>query len=86
MLDILLTAITPFVVAGVTQVVKFFKVNVSGAVVTGVLVPVFSGLYTFITQSLLPGTPHWYFQFAYGLVATFIFELQKQLRQPGGTQ
>ena len=83
MLDIILSALTPVVVALAVQVAKFLKSGpIPGVVITAVLVPAFSGIYTLITQTLLPGTPHWSFQVAYGLVGTWIFELLKQLNQP----
>jgi hypothetical protein len=80
MLDIILSALTPVFVTVAVQAAKFFKKNIPGAVITPILVPAFSGIYTLVTQTLLPGTPHWYFQLAYGLVGTWIFEFVKQLK------
>lgn len=81
MIDILVTLLTPVVVSAAVQVAKWIKSGkFSPGTITTILIPAFTAVYTVITQNLLPGTPHWYFQAGLGLAASFIFEFLKNLK------
>lgn len=77
----ILTILTPLVVFGATKLVRLVLPKVSGAVIVGAIVPLLSAAAALLGQLLVPGSS-WLEQFAIGLVAVFVNELIKQLKQP----
>lgn len=76
----LLTIITPLVVYGVVELVKWILPKVSGWVIVSCIVPLLSALATFATEWFTGASGFWP-QFVVGLLAVFVNELIRQLRQ-----
>ncbi len=85
----LIQILTPLVVFGVVELVKWVMPKVPGWVVVAVVVPFLSAGVALITD-MLTGASGFWAQFAWGFLAVFVNELLRQLKQllntGGGTQ
>ena len=73
--------LTPFIVWAVTAILKkWILPNVSGFVVTTFVVPLLSGLATWVASQILPELS-WLQNFLFGFAGVFIHEFIKQLQQ-----
>lgn len=78
---ILLGVATPFVVKYATDFVLKFLPNLQGWHIVAIVVPVIAGVATGLTQLITQVGPTWYWQLALGLLAVFVNEVLKQLKQ-----
>lgn len=76
----LVTLFTPFVVFGVTYVVKKIIPSIAGWIIVMLVVPLLSLLITWVSGLLANTGLTFWEQFGYGLLAVFINELFKQLK------
>jgi len=74
----LIALITPFIVYGATELAKKLLPFLTGGWVL-FAVPVVSALVTWVSQLLVDGSPHWYFQILLGVLAVFVNEVKKVL-------
>jgi hypothetical protein len=85
----LIQILTPLVVFGVVELVKWILPKVPGWALVAVIVPLLSAAVTLITQAFT-GAEGFLAQFAWGFLAVFVNELVRQLKQlvsaGGGTQ
>lgn len=78
----LITLLTPLIVFGAVELVKWALPKVPGWVVVGIIVPALSAAVTLIAEMLTGATGFWA-QFGLGFLAVFVNELVRQLRQIG---
>lgn len=76
----LIVILTPLVIWGATELLKFALPKVSGWVIVTLVVPVLSLVGAYIAPLL--GASDFWVQFGVGLLAVFINELKKQLTPP----
>lgn len=76
----LITAVTPLVVLGATATVTYLKKRIPDWLVVSLVVPLLSAGYALISN--LIGDPDliWWQQFAYGLIAVYVHQLYKKLK------
>jgi mannose/fructose/N-acetylgalactosamine-specific phosphotransferase system component IIC len=77
--DIVL-AVTPFIVLLATSAVTYIRRRIPDWVVVTLIVPVVSMGYAVLSELLLNPAIVWYYQFLYGLVAVFIYQVVQKLQ------
>lgn len=77
----LLGYIAPLLVIGVTQLVRKFSPQISGWVITLVIVPATAAILAYIATLFIGGSMSWLETFLLGLLSVFLVELRKQLKQ-----
>lgn len=78
----LVTILTPLVVYGVVELVKYLAPKIPGWLIVSFAVPLLSAAVTFVSQWLMGATGFWA-QFGFGFLAVFVNELIRQLKQIG---
>ena len=76
----LIVILTPLVVWGATELLKYALPKISGWIIVTLVVPALSLIAAYIAP-LLGATDFW-LQFGVGLLAVFVNELKKQLTPP----
>ena len=76
----LIVILTPLVVWGATELLKYALPKISGWIIVTLVVPILSLIAAYIAP-LLGATDFW-LQFGVGLLAVFVNELKKQLTPP----
>jgi len=76
----IITLFAPLVIFAATELVKWLLPKLPGWAVVSLIVPVLSLIAAWIAQSIVPGLAFWP-QVIFGLLAVFINELIKQLKQ-----
>jgi hypothetical protein len=77
----IIAILTPFVVFGVTKLVTIYLPKLQGWGIVAIVVPIVGFLVTLVSNLITNAAPLWYIQLALGLLAVFINELYKQLKQ-----
>ncbi len=80
MVSEIITLLTPLVVFGVTELVKFMLPKVQGWMILLLIVPLLSLLLAWLSDLLIAPDLGFWPQFIYGLLAVFVKELFKQLK------
>ena len=81
MVQAIIGILSPLVVWGVTQIIKAILPSIQGWGIVAVVVPVVGLLVTLVTNLVTNAGPHWYFQLALSLLAVFVQEFYKQIKQ-----
>lgn len=72
--------LAPLIVIGVTQLIRKVSPQLSGWVITFVIVPIASAVLAWLATMII-GEMSWLQQFLLGLLSVFLVELKKQLSQ-----
>jgi len=77
----LIAVLTPVVVFGAVQLLKLVLPKIPGWALLAIVVPVLSAVVAWISQIIVGGVIGFWAQVGLGLLAVFVNELLKQIRQ-----
>ena len=81
MIQTLIGLLTPLVVYGVTEIVKITLPAIKGWGIVAIVVPALGFAATLVTNLVTTAGPAWYVQFGLSLLAVFVNEMLRQVKQ-----